>query len=86
MATDKTAPEAPKKTKREKFVDLANTRTAKAMSAIAVIGGLASKTNYDYTDGDVTAITTALRAEIDVLEKRFANPKAVAKVGSIIAA
>jgi len=86
MATEKTAPDAPKKTKREKFVDLANTRTAKAMSAIAVIGGLASKTNYDYSEHDVNAITLALRTEIDILEKRFANPKATAKVGSIISA
>jgi menaquinone-dependent protoporphyrinogen IX oxidase len=71
----------PAETKAEKFKRLAEARVSKALSAIAVIGGLASKTNYDYTDEQVAKIIGALNAEIEVLGKRFAKPDSVAKGG-----
>jgi len=79
MATATTP--APEKSKAEKFKTLAETRTGKALSAIAVIGGLASTTNYEYTQEQVDKIIGALTAEVAVLANRFANPKAVAKGG-----
>jgi hypothetical protein len=59
--------------KREKFVRLAEARTAKAMQSIRVIGNLANKSNYDYTDDDVRKISKTLHAEVDAMVARFRN-------------
>lgn len=63
--------------KADKFVRLATSRTSKALDAIANIGGLASKTNYDYTDEQVAKIFGALEAEMTKLQTRFKNPDSV---------
>ena len=63
--------------KAEKFVRLGQSRTEKALSAIANIGGLASKTNYEYTDEQVTKIFGALESEMTKLQARFKNPASV---------
>ena len=57
--------------KRKKFVDLAEARTSKAMQSIRLIGNLANKSNYDYTDADVQRIAKALEQEIRDLRTRF---------------
>ena len=79
--TEKTTPAPAEKSKADKFKALAETRTGKALSAIAVIGGLASTTNYEYTDDQVAKIIAALTGEVEVLKNRFANPKAALKSG-----
>ncbi len=64
-----------KKTLREKdrakFVDLANKRVTKALNDVRLIGNLANKSNYDYTDEDVTRIFRALNDELAACRKRF---------------
>lgn len=75
------ATETPAETKGQKFVRLATTRTGKALDAIAMIGGLASKTNYEYTDEQVAKIFAALEAEMTKLQTKFKNPDAVAATG-----
>ena len=57
--------------KRKKFVALAEVRTAKAMQSIRLIGNLANKSNYEFTDIDVQRITKALEQEIKDLKTRF---------------
>ncbi len=79
MADTKTAPV--EETKAAKFTRLAETRVTKALNAIAIIGGLAAKNNYEYTEAQVAAIKTALDAEITVLMNRFAKPDSVAAGG-----
>lgn len=59
--------------KREKFVQLAESRTANAMRAIRVIGKLGNKSHYDYTELDVKKIATALSREIDALRSRMGD-------------
>lgn len=81
MAKDQTTATAPEETKADKFKRLAESRVSKALSAIATIGGLASKTNYEYTPEQVEKIIGALNAEVTVLANRFAKPEAVAKGG-----
>lgn len=56
---------------RAKFVDLANRRVSKALNAIRLIGNLANRSNYDYTDDDVTKILRALSDEVAACRKRF---------------
>ncbi len=56
---------------RAKFVDLANKRVSKALNDIRLIGNLANRSNYDYTNEDVTKILRALSDEVASCRKRF---------------
>ena len=56
---------------REKFIRLANKRVSNALKAISLIGNLSNKSNYDYTDGDVTKMFKALNEEIFRAKTRF---------------
>ena len=58
---------------REKFVRLANRRVNKAIKDLQLIGNLANKSNYDYTEEDVRQIFQALRAELKRAEERFSS-------------
>lgn len=80
-ATAPATTEKPAETKGQKFTRLANSRVPKALDAIANIGGLASKTNYEYTDEQIAKIFGALEAEMTKLQARFKNPEAVATAG-----
>lgn len=66
--------EKKEETKREKFVRLANSRTGKALDAIANLAGLASPTNYEYSDADWAKVFSALEAEMTKLQARVKNP------------
>jgi len=59
--------------KREKFVQLAESRTANAMRAIRVIGKLGNKSHYDYSEADVKKIVGALNREIESLKSRMGD-------------
>lgn len=59
--------------RRERFVALAESRTDKALKAIRLLGNLSNKSNYDYTDEDVSQILKAIRAEVKALEARFSD-------------
>jgi hypothetical protein len=59
--------------RRERFVTLAEARTAKAMNAIRLVGNLSNKSNYEYTDADVTQILKALDGEVRALKARFGD-------------
>ena len=61
------------KDRREKFVRLAESRTAKAMKAIRVIGNLGNKSQYEYDERDVKKIIAALHAEVDQLRNRLSE-------------
>ena len=68
-------------TKREKFVRLAQSRTNKALDAIAMLGGLAAPNNYEYTADDWAKIFGAIEGELTKLQNRVKNPTAVAETG-----
>lgn len=57
--------------KREKFVELAESRTVNAIKAIRVIGKLGNPNAYDYSEADVKKITAALNREVDALKARM---------------
>lgn len=59
--------------KREKFVQLAESRTVNAIRAIRVIGKLGNKSHYQYEDADVKKIIGALTREIDALKQRMSS-------------
>lgn len=56
---------------RAKFVKLAQARVSKTIKDIQLIGNLSNRSNYDYTDDDITKIFRALSEEISACKKRF---------------
>ena len=59
--------------KREKFVELAESRTVNAIKAIRVIGKLGNKNAYQFDDSDVQKIVKALSREIEALKARMST-------------
>jgi ABC-type Fe3+-hydroxamate transport system substrate-binding protein len=59
--------------KRAKFVELANKRVTKSIKDLKLIGNLANKANYDFTDEDAKKILRALQREVDSIRARFAD-------------
>lgn len=57
--------------RREKFVQLAESRTINAIRAIRVIGKLGNKSHYQYDEADVKKIVNALNKEVDALKTRM---------------
>lgn len=57
--------------KRGKFVELAQNRVNKAVSSIRLIGNLANRSNYDFTEEDGRKIIKALQRELDGLRAKF---------------
>lgn len=60
---------------REKFVNLAHNRVNRALKDIQLIGNLSNRSNYDYTEEDITKIFRALNDEIADCRKRFDTKK-----------
>jgi ribosomal protein L7/L12 len=57
--------------KREKFVELAESRTKNAIKAIRIISKLGNKNAYEYSEADVKKIAAALSREIEALKARM---------------
>ena len=57
--------------RREKFVDLAEKRTANTIKQIRLIGNLSNKGNYEYTDADISKIYRTLYGELKAMKERF---------------
>ncbi len=58
-------------TDRDKFVRLANKRVSNALKAMQLIGNLANRSNYDYTEADVQKIFKALQDELSASKRKF---------------
>lgn len=59
--------------KREKFVELATSRTRTAIRAIRIIAKLGNKNAYDYTEEDVKKIANALNREVEAMKARMSR-------------
>ena len=57
--------------KREKFVKLANARVAKTLKDLQLIGNLANRRAYTYSETDVKMIFKAIDTEISIVRDRF---------------
>jgi hypothetical protein len=73
---EKAAAETPgkdvgKTEKREKFIELAESRTRNAIRAIRIIAKLGNKNAYQYTEADVKKIAAALSKEVDAMKARM---------------
>lgn len=63
----------PNEEKHEKFKQLAEKRVTRAIKDIRLIGNLANKNNYAYTEQDSSKICAALDAEIKSLRAKFSS-------------
>ena len=60
--------------KRDKFRDLAEKRTNKALETIRLIGNLSNRQSYAYEDAEVRKIVKALKDAVAEVEARFSTP------------
>ena len=61
--------------KRQKFRNLAESRTNKAIEAISRIGNLSNKQIYEYEEAEVRKVIRALKDAVSAIEARFASPR-----------
>jgi len=61
--------------KHDKFRELAEGRTNKALEAIVRIGKLSNRQLYEWDDAEIRKIVKALRDAVSDVENRFAAPK-----------
>ena len=66
-------------TKSKKFFELANKRVNKTIKDIQLIGNLANKQNYEYTELQAKKIVKALQQELDDVKQNFASAKVANK-------
>ena len=66
-------------TKSKKFIELANKRVNKTIKDIQLIGNLANKQNYEYTELQAKKIVKALQQELDDVKQNFASAKVANK-------
>ena len=59
--------------KSKKFKSLAEARVNKLLKSIKLIGNLANRSTYDYTDDEVRQIFKAIQAELDAAKQKFAS-------------
>ncbi|WP_271079168.1 hypothetical protein [Aurantiacibacter sp. MUD61] len=61
--------------KHEKFLELAEGRTNKALLAIGRIGNLSNRSLYEWEEAELRKMIKALKDAISEVENRFASPK-----------
>ncbi|MBC6438369.1 MAG: hypothetical protein GDA52_09615 [Rhodobacteraceae bacterium] len=59
--------------KHDKFRNLAESRTNKALEAITHVGKLSNRQTYEWEDAEVRKIVNALHDAVAEVEKRFAS-------------
>ncbi len=57
--------------KRQKFIDLAEARVNKAIKDMQLVGNLSNRSAYEFTEGDVKKIFSALQKALDSAKARF---------------
>lgn len=57
--------------KRRKFVTLAERRVTRIIKELRLIGNLANRHNYSYTEQDAQKIVSTLESELKLLRNRF---------------
>ena len=59
------------KSKREKFVELANKRVTSPIDKLRLIGNLSDKRYYEFTEKDTKQIFDALSKELNSIKTKF---------------
>lgn len=61
--------------KHQKFRDLVESRTNKALDAIGRIGNLSNRSIYEWDEAEVRKVIKAMREAVGEVEARFASPR-----------
>jgi len=61
--------------KDKKFRELAKSRTNKTLKCIKLIGNLANKSHYEYSNDEADQIINAIEKEVRVIKQKFRNSK-----------
>lgn len=61
----------PGETKRGKFKRLAEPRTTNILEALRILGNLANRNIYDYHEGDILQIFSAIEARVEAIKSKF---------------
>ncbi|SKC02521.1 hypothetical protein [Sphingopyxis flava] len=61
--------------KHDKFRELAENRTNRAMDSIRRIGNLSNRHLYEWDDAEIRKILKALKDAVAEVERKFAAPK-----------
>lgn len=64
-----------KNEKHDKFRELAEARTDRALDSIRKIGNLSNRQLYEWDDGEIRKIVKALKDAVAEIERKFAAPK-----------
>jgi hypothetical protein len=67
-----------RESKRQRFERLAEKRVTEALRRLRLVGNLANRANYEYSDDHVRQVTEALDAELRQLKIRFRHDSVVA--------
>lgn len=59
------------RSKKEKFIELAEKRVNNALKQIQLIGNLSNKRNYEYREEDYRKIFIAIDKEVKLMKQRF---------------
>jgi ABC-type Fe3+-hydroxamate transport system substrate-binding protein len=59
--------------KHGKFVELATKRVNKALDQIRLVGNLANRVTYEYTEDEAKKILRALQKEVDTVKSKFGD-------------
>lgn len=57
--------------KAEKFIELANKRVNKALKNMQLIGNLANRQNYEFSEEQAKKIVRALQQEVEIIKQNF---------------
>ena len=64
-------PERRRKSRRERFLSVAERRTNQVLKAIRLLGNCGNRAAYEYTDEDVEKVFDAIQKEISNTRARF---------------
>ncbi len=61
------------KNNSDHFIDLANKRVPKALKSLDLVGNLANRSNYSYSEEQAKLIKKALKDKVNEICKKFDN-------------
>ena len=77
MSMDQETEDKPRKSKRERFLTVAERRTVRLLRDIRLLGNCGNRSAYEYTQEDVEKIFSAIQHEISRVRDRFGTPKEI---------
>tara|TARA_B100000686_G_C16264269_1_gene700850 strand:- start:102 stop:341 length:240 start_codon:yes stop_codon:yes gene_type:complete len=58
-------------TNKAKFIRLVEKRVNKVINSMRLVGNLANRSNYSYTEDDAKRVIDAIEGELKILKRRF---------------